>query len=121
MVCSVAGFSIDTFYVDRFPRIVGCDPSLGNMPEGCLKPGDTVRLYATVMNDSDDNTPCTCATIKFFANGVEIAKKELCVTVQNIGGYKYYWAGFSFLETEVIYTIPAWGDYNFCAEVVSVR
>ena len=91
------------------------------IPNGML-PGNIVEVHAYVTNLGQK---CTCATVSFSANGVEFARKELCVPYrsgyENGVFYVYYWEVFGMLEAIAQYTVGSPGTYNFCAEVVSVR
>lgn len=110
MACNIAGFSIN-FGVGIFPY-AQCRPPYDYA--GCINPGSTVQLYVQVQNNTNPFT-CSCATVAFYVNGAEIGRKELCVNP----GYK--WDMFGYLETTMTYVIPAYGTYDFCAEIISVR
>lgn len=111
MTCNLANFRIEEFIVDKFPH----DPYCG---VGCLKPGDIVELYAQAFH-LGGSEECTCATVAFSLNGVEIDRREVCLIA--ISGRTSYWGAYSYLEATTTYIIKNPGVHNFCAEVVSVR
>lgn len=114
MACDLSFFEISEFSVIAYPpgSKVGCNLYVGQ-PTGCMKPGDTVQLSATI-GTMDLGCYCTCATVKFSDNGTEIGRQEVCV-----GGT--VWRAWSVVEVTKVYVIPSYGAHNFCAEIASVR
>lgn len=108
MTCNVANFRIEEFTVDKFPHD----------PYGNIKPGDIVELYAQALH-LGGSEECTCATVAFSLNGVEIDRREVCLIA--ISGRISYWGAYSYLEATTTYIIKNSGVHNFCAGVVSVR
>ena len=114
MVCNSSLFTL-TIGVQVYPY-AQCNPPYYN--EGCLKPGSTVEIYIHAETGFEADLPtniCHGVTVAIYVNGSEIGRKDLDVNP----GYK--WQGFSYLETAMKYVIPAYGTYNFCGEIVSVR
>jgi hypothetical protein len=110
MACTVSGFSLDPLNVDQFPYSSKCN-IYTNVPSGCLKPGDLLDIYVNVNNNTGW---CRCATVAFSVNGTVFSTVDVCVAGST-------WSAYSYLEARTTYTIPSYGIYNFCAEVVAVR
>ena len=88
---------------------------------GCLKPGTVILLKVIVSVEglsTEAGYPCHGFTWVLKANGTEIARRSYDYPGAYMQAYTSYENAY---DCPVRYTIPDWGTYNFCAEIISVR